>query len=441
MTGMRTYLASLRPPIHHPPAFSLLRNYRRRPTTNENLIHAANAALFWRLWRGLGAWGFAKLYLMWITRFPIELAVALKRYGPAAKRVFGRGYAAQAWDMTRLAAVNWLPRKDYYAFALAGQKFGPPARGTVAHHVFEHASIYIGLAKTGDGAIHINNKADFIRFCRDHGFPHPATHALVTEDRVTGLDGDALETALPRRALFCKPVRNFSGRGTSLWQPAGRGRFRNHRGDEMSEEEMLAALRAQSLNEPGGILIQDGLTNHPDLEALVGPGLATYRVVTAINESGEPEVTRSDLKSLGDAESIANNLAAGGVLYRVDPVMRVFRFGHTKDILWTSRYLDVHPVTGKKVIDTPPPGIGDVFALGVEMHRALPEFFAIGWDIAFTPKGASVLEANYNAGMDQNDFYGSRMGELTAWHAQRALDATEPADSRWRVGADLRTPV
>jgi hypothetical protein len=57
---------------------------------------------------------------------------------------------------------------------------------------------------------------------------------------------------------------------------------------------------------------------------------------------------------------------------------------------------DVHPVTGARVKGFRLPDWHRALDLTLRAHRVFYDFPSIGWDVALTPEGPVLVEANYN---------------------------------------------
>jgi hypothetical protein len=105
---------------------------------------------------------------------------------------------------------------------------------------------------------------------------------------------------------------------------------------------------------------------------------------------------------------------------------------------WPSTEITHHPVTGADMVGRTMPGWEGMVLMALRLHRLFPGFVLVGWDIALTPAGPVITEANTPPGASMNrqgsfgGLVGTRLFALLAFHAWRWLEHNEAPDSRWR---------
>ena len=78
----------------------------------------------------------------------------------------------------------------------------------------------------------------------------------------------------------------------------------------------------------------------------------------------------------------------------VDGTVQKVRYGSNVDSQW----LKTHPVSGLPVIGITLPHWQKVVDLAIAAHAVVPDNGILGWDIALTPDGATLIECNENTG-------------------------------------------
>ena len=164
--------------------------------------------------------------------------------------------------------------------------------------------------------------------------------------------------------------------------------FESNRGSRLKPEELSSYLanRAQSKNLT--LLVQPALSNHPDLRSDSNGALATARLVTGRSIDGE-----------------------------VTPIFCFVLFGLADKITAHTNCVTLIDVATGRFMPAPPrdnPGVmyqyrrfgaNDPCVLPdwdaalryvKSAHNACSNFVFIGWDVAFTPGGAMILEGNTN---------------------------------------------
>lgn len=144
-----------------------------------------------------------------------------------------------------------------------------------------------------------------------------------------------------------------------------------------------------------GLLLEEFVRQHPDLNAVNPSSLNTLRIATLRDKQGVVHVIGASLRA-GGAGSAVDNLHAGGVQYPVDvETGLIIRGGMTydgkKDIIF-------HPSTHTKMIGFQIPNWEQVIASVKEAAAIPPHLRYIGWDVAITEDGCEFIEANIGQG-------------------------------------------
>ncbi|TVP47759.1 MAG: hypothetical protein EA350_04395 [Gemmatimonadales bacterium] len=240
-----------------------------------------------------------------------------------------------------------------------------------------------------DYAALVGDKFLFGLFGRALGFPVPRPLALLGPDQVTRLDGEAevqpLEELLtpPSGSVdgFCKPV--VGGKGRSVFPLEVRNGELRVAGESVGLDAFRATLS-------GHFLLEERVQQHPVMARLHPPSVNTLRLVT-VRSSGRIEAFSAILRT-GAGGCRVDNLALGGWAAPVDLVSgTVSGQAHSRNEGLVASH---HPDTGIAFEGFQVPMMGDVVALVVRMHRFLYGFHSLGWDVALTPEGPVVIEAN-----------------------------------------------
>lgn len=150
----------------------------------------------------------------------------------------------------------------------------------------------------------LKNKALFERACRAAGLPLPMA-----------VDNAATAAALP--ALIAKPRFGSKGRGVIRYVRAPDGGLRASDGSATVARADIAAWLARE--QARGRIVQQCLAVDPALAAISPGALPTLRVVTLLDEVGEPEVTDVALRLSLAAERAADNFNIDNLVAPIDP--------------------------------------------------------------------------------------------------------------------------
>jgi len=249
------------------------------------------------------------------------------------------------------------------------------------------------------------DKAIFYRMCEMQGLPTPALHAVhhrgatgwgaggvVLADRAawTGWLG-----APPAEELVVKPAHGYWGLGVFVVRWDGEAWVDAHDRSRLTPEELWDRLEA-----PGPFashVLQERVRNHADLAPFGTDALHTVRLVTLVESDGSVRALVAGLRLAGPG-TVTDNFRAGargGSMATIDPdtgtvtanaVQRTDGAGQVAS--------DVHPVTGAPVTGLAIPGWGELRRLAERAAIAFLPARAIGWDIAVTPDGPVIIEAN-----------------------------------------------
>jgi len=128
---------------------------------------------------------------------------------------------------------------------------------------------------------------------------------------------------------------------------------------------------------------------HPVTDRLNPTSLNTVRVVTILEENGV-RLFHPFLR-IGRYGSIVDNGGAGGIIVPVDAATgRLSRTGRDE----TGRWYSVHPDSHVKFADVTLPMWDEAVRLAETLAKIRPTSRCIGWDLAATPTGWVMIEAN-----------------------------------------------
>lgn len=181
--------------------------------------------------------------------------------------------------------------------------------------------------------------------------------------------------------VMVKPVNLSKGRGV-------------YRLETAAMDDAALADTAQELM-GRDVLLEAFIRQHPALSAVNPTSVNTIRICSARDRSGEVHIIGASLRA-GGADSVVDNLHAGGVQYPVDVETGVVlrggvRFDGTKNVLF-------HPSTGTKVIGMQIPNWDAVIRTVKEAGKIPKDLRYIGWDVAVTQDGCELIEMNIGQG-------------------------------------------
>ena len=248
------------------------------------------------------------------------------------------------------------------------------------------------------------DKGIFNSLCEARSIPVPKCHALLFRDSA-GVSGG--RPVPPTRAgwvetiarldldkVVIKPCRHSYGRG--LFVPEVQGTAIKAAGQSFDGIEQMVA-HMFDLPELTSWIIQERIRSHETMDSFSGTEhLQTMRIYTHVDADGHIHVIDSFLKVIG-ADSAIDNFQHGTLGNFIAPIH--VSTGRLEPAITRSAErrwsrLETHPRTGERFEDFTIPLWEDAKALVVRSAEYFKPIRSLGWDVAVTPQGPVVIEAN-----------------------------------------------
>jgi hypothetical protein len=402
-----------------PAAFSALRRRKSRRGVDQPL----EAAFAKRYWHPADAAEWLELVAGIILSPVAVLGSSLwytARNGPTIKRRAGKGLGRQFAEQLQLYVSSGALAPWYYLFSLDEDGSTDRARSFLQR--FETKTSLFPLLKQRKGSP-LNDKARFAEHCAKHG--------IRCVPVIANLDGTSRPAELPDTDLFVKPSRGRGGRGAERWDRVAPHIYRGPAGERLSAAELLDRLVRRSRQVP--LVVQPRLTPHPEVARLTSGALPTARIVTCLNEQGQPEVMISVFRMSIGSNRTVDNMHAGGIA--AAPDIPTGRLSRASDLGMNARlgWFTAHPDTGEQIEGRVLPFWQEAKQLAIKAHRAFSDRTVVGWDIAILEDGPILVEGNGNPDMDiiqrfmRVGLKRHRFGELIAWHLRQRLAGSADA--------------
>jgi hypothetical protein len=143
------------------------------------------------------------------------------------------------------------------------------------------------------------------------------------------------------------------------------------------------------------VLLEEFLTQHPDMTRLNDSSVNTLRIVTYLDDAATVHTLARVLK-MGNGGDV-DNFSDGGMYTMLD----ADGVAHYAAFDGDGGVFTVHPRSHTSIVGFAVPNWAEVQALVDALAREVPQIRYVGWDIAITPEGAAVIEGNYNTGVFQ----------------------------------------
>jgi hypothetical protein len=395
-----------------------------------------------------GSWSdrlvFAIVILLWWPTTVLHAAYLAIRLGPSRSRLCGKSPFRQFIEQLQVAARWLVPPLWYYIFEFFDDERRAHA-GSYLQRVQMKSFIYhwlVDRAARKDARFPFANKTYFSLLCWEHKLPCSVVVAVVS-GRDIAMQIEAIKE-LPPVDLFVKIKTGRGGRGAEKWSYVD-GHYRNSNGRAFSRSAFADYLKRRSRFEKR--IVQYCLVNHHALADINLGALATARVLTCRNETGDIEATHAVLRMPQRPGAPVDNIHAGGIAAAID--MKTGRLGRATDlgIRVNSRWHERHPVTGAQILGRQLPHWQAVLDLVCRAHAAIGDRVVVGWDVAILENGPCLVEGNGKPDVDliqrphRAGLGNSRLGELVALHLRAYLagdmrNGRKPAELGTAMGLD-----
>jgi len=385
---------------------------------------------------------------------PQRVPIKVRRFPPPHFVLWGHAVGAPIWRLRRAHRIVWrrgCAPTDFLRMAIgwlfwplvcavlavqAAIKFGGPVARDGGPELRRRAleyltrietksGIYRALKQRGDRSkfVRINDKVSFSTFFGRHGLRVVPIFAAFRAGLRVGNVGDG---SLPEgQDLFVKLIEGRGGIGAELWLAQPHGRYRSSRGEECTVEDLVVHVLERSKRDD--YLIQPRMANDPEIADLTPGALSTVRLLTILNEQGEPEAVNAAFRMAISRTSPVDNFHAGGIAAAVDLQTGILGAATGLGLGGDFRWHEIHPSTGAQIRGRRLPNWPAAVALAIAAHRLIAPRVMVGWDIAFLPEGPCLIEGNSGPDADIHQrtelrpIGNARYGELLAFHMERRL--------------------
>jgi hypothetical protein len=253
----------------------------------------------------------------------------------------------------------------------------------------------------------VESKLLFYEKCLSSGIPTPSIYGVVGTMDTRVPDGipvlrsasefSELLDGLPAGRYVAKPVDGAHGLGISVFD-TGNGRILDLEGKVVDPERYYRQI-ADSGNNSAGYLVQEFIHPHPDLKPIMpGPALGTFRIVTFLLGNQSVGIPYAIVK-IPVGNSPTDNFDYGYSGNWVCPIdVGSGRLGNAvgkTDTVPVFSEIEKRPDTGATFRETVVPFWEEVKSTVSKAQLAFSELRSLGWDVAVTGSGVTIIEANW----------------------------------------------
>lgn len=221
----------------------------------------------------------------------------------------------------------------------------------------------------------IENKTALAELCETNGISHPRRFTMARSSN---------ENRSPAMMdLWEKPATGAHGKDHILWKQIDNLYYENDRSERYPFQELV-----QRVSQTPSRILQEKLTNHPALHSYTNGGVCVVRYVSLLQTSG---ATRSIAATI-QFPTGKSLLSRSGIVGRINVENgRVEDFRNVSSLYEKAEF---HPDTSAPFSEFTLPHWQGLVGETARLHRLIPYYRMVGWDIVITPNGPVILEGN-----------------------------------------------
>lgn len=136
--------------------------------------------------------------------------------------------------------------------------------------------------------------------------------------------------------------------------------------------------------------LEDVIENHPDLEKVYSGSVNTMRMITLIDDDGNPNLIYA-VQKFGVNGRVVDNYGVHGP---VDINTGEFLYpAHSGDTKAEGLYSE-HPNSHEPLVGFVTPMFSEAKKMILKASLVIPQIRYVGWDVAITPNGPAIIEGN-----------------------------------------------
>lgn len=283
-------------------------------------------------------------------------------------------------------------KDDYYAMGI-DQK-GKRAKDYLAESV-NTLALYAKNTSRGlpsmrwhyDMCAVLKDKWIFSQMCESYGLSTPHTFGLIFDGQIISNELTDLDSLLKRDYdVMFKPVDGACGIGILHVRSAG--------GELVAKGKEISVGQLNNMLGKGRYLIQQFINNqHEDMKRLYPDACNTLRITIA--REGKETRVMGRMCMLGAHGTDCSNWHFGGVSVNIKEDGTLDKYGFCK----IDKKVTAHPDTGIIFEGYKIPYFDEAIALAKRATEYFYGFCSIGWDIAITTDGPTIIEGNDDWGI------------------------------------------
>lgn len=186
--------------------------------------------------------------------------------------------------------------------------------------------------------------------------------------------------------FFAKPVNECGGTGVE----------RINISDYKNVDEIYSELMKNR-----HFMVEQEIVQHDEMNRLASSAVNTLRIVTLFHK-GEFHLMYAMIR-ISNGTKCVDNICSGGMYSPIESDGSIMKPPYCTE---TGEFYEAHPVTGTKFVGFKIPFYKEAIELVAAASAKFPDMAYLGWDVAITPAGPILLEANNMPGYDIAQNYG-----------------------------------
>jgi hypothetical protein len=308
--------------------------------------------------------------------------------GPRVRAKVGVGLWRQFRDLCVMALRHGLDAQVYYMFELYRSERRARTSGYLTRYEMKNGLYKVltwQVSKT-TRRIMLGDKLGMNRICEENGI---ATVPILVVAENGTLEYRCKGPAGLERDLLLKPRQSKGSRGIEVIRHSG-GKYLCENGATLDHDGLIALIARRSKEAP--ILVQPLVKNHPGLADLAEQALMRMRVITCLDQGGNPVLTHAVLSNLCKLETSWPTDIELGAAVDIESGALGLMTGD-KAHAWLD-WSEDHPITQARVLGRVVPCWDEIRSIALAAHAACRDRALVGWDIAVGEEGAMLLEGN-----------------------------------------------
>lgn len=359
---------------------------------------------------------------------------------PVVRQLYEMGHVALRWQMR--------PNEYYlYGFHRRDKDYGDAFRYLTLRT--QNVDFFSAVNDDRWGKL-LENKWLFQAYYGNFGFAQPKNYGLLEASFGFDLDRQPLKTAedlerllfrLRVPAVVIKPIGGTRGQGVLVVDEIRYGAdgiaLRTASGERLRLADLESRLPEVEFGGYRGYLVQERLRQHPFLDVLCPSTLNTIRVVTFLLSDSDVAIDFSVLR-LGREGNSVDGWLRGGVCVPIEKESGVLGVGRLAPG-HGDREVDRHPDTDVGFTGSRLPSWEGVLEMCRAAARLLPGVRSVGWDVAVTPDGPVLMEANPNWNLEMVQVHGNGYLHSATRERLRSFGLSFPdrlPPVNWRLSRD-----